>query len=156
MAQKYKVFINNKLNIIVDNWQEFCDDYKIIYASGGLVYNNTKLLMIFRNGKWDLPKGKKEKNETDEQCAIREVIEECGIDNLVLKKYIKKTYHTYMEKGKKILKITSWFLMYSDYDGDLTPQRSEGIQDVCWVKKSQISKNLKNSYENIIDLVVNL
>ena len=112
--------------------------------------------MIFRNGKWDLPKGKKENNETDEQCAIREVIEECGIDNLVLKKYIKKTYHTYIKKGEKILKITSWFLMCSDYDGDLTPQRSEGIQDVCWVKKNQISKNLENSYENIIDLVVNL
>ena len=112
--------------------------------------------MILRNGIWDLPKGKKENNETDEQCAVREVKEECGVGNLVLKKFLKKTYHTYDLKGEKILKITSWFLMHSNYDGKLTPQLNEGIEHVCWVNKKQMSKNLKNSFNNIIDLLLNL
>jgi len=112
--------------------------------------------MILRNGKWDLPKGKKENNETEEQCAVREVMEECGVENLVLKKYLKKTYHTYDLKGQKILKITSWFLMHSNYEGVLTPQLNEGIEHVCWVSKNQMSKNLKNSFNNIKDLLLNL
>ena len=156
MSQKYKVFINNKAKVISDSWQEFCDEHTIIYASGGVVYNNNKLLMIYRNGKCDLPKGKKENNETDEQCALREVKEECGVNDLVLKKFLKKTYHTYLLEDQKTLKVTSWFLMQSSYDGNLVPQKSEGITDVCWIKKSEIKKSLQNSYNNIIDLLLNL
>ena len=83
MSQKYKVFINNKAKVITDNWEEFCSKLTLIKAAGGLVYNQeNKLLMIFRNGKWDLPKGKLEEGESIENCAIREVEEECGISNL--------------------------------------------------------------------------
>ena len=81
--QKYKVYINNKCEIITDNWESFCSKYILIEAAGGLVYNSDKqILMIFRNGKWDLPKGKKEDKETIIQCALREVEEECGINDL--------------------------------------------------------------------------
>jgi hypothetical protein len=58
MQQKYKVFINNQPKIIDHNWNQFCENYKMIYASGGVVFNNDKLLMIFRNGFWDLAKRK--------------------------------------------------------------------------------------------------
>ena len=62
--QKYKVYINNNCKIITDNWDNFCADYTLIEASGGIVYNNaSQLLMIFRNDKWDLPKGKLEFGE---------------------------------------------------------------------------------------------
>ena len=64
MQQKYKVFINNQAKIIDHNWEEFCDNYKMIFASGGVVFNNEKLLMIYRNDFWDLPKGKIESNES--------------------------------------------------------------------------------------------
>ena len=43
-----------------------------------------KLLMIFRRGKWDLPKGKLDKGETFERCAVREIEEETGFRNLKL------------------------------------------------------------------------
>ena len=115
MAQKYKVFSNNKLNIINDNWSSFCKAYKIIYASGGVVLNdNNELLMIYRNGVWDLPKGKNENHESKECCALREVREECGINKLSVTKYLKETYHTYQFENEKFLKITSWFLMFSN------------------------------------------
>src|ERR1700751_599181 len=43
---------------------------KIIHAAGGLVQNeNKKLLMMYRNGKWDLPKGKLEKGESPEEAG---------------------------------------------------------------------------------------
>ena len=113
MQQKYKVFINNQPKIIYHNWEEFCDNYKMIFASGGVVLSNEKLLMIFRNGLWDLPKGKMELHETELECALREVEEECGIDNLRVIKFLKYTYHTYIENNQAILKKTSWYLMSS-------------------------------------------
>jgi len=153
MQQKYKVFINNKPKMILDNWEDFCSKYKVIYAAGGLVYNNDSLLMIFRNGKWDLPKGKKELNESDEFCAIREVQEECGVNDLTIIRFLQNSYHTYSISSKQILKITSWFLMNSNYQQKLIPQISEGISEVSWVKKDEISDKLKNSYNNIVDLL---
>ena len=154
MAQKYKVFCNNKLNIINDNWSSFCKAYKIIYASGGVVLNdNNELLMIYRNGVWDLPKGKNENNESNESCALREVKEECGINKLSVTKYLKETYHTYQFENEKILKITSWFLMFSNRFETLHPQKEEGISKVQWIKKKDLQKVLKNSYANIVDLL---
>ena len=94
MQQKYKVFINNQAKIIDHNWEGFCDNYKMIFASGGVIFNNEKLLMIYRNGFWDLPKGKMEPNESESECAVREVKEECGIDSLRVIKFLKCTYHT--------------------------------------------------------------
>ena len=128
----------------------------MIYASGGVVFNNEKLLMIFRNGFWDLPKGKIELNESELKCAVREVEEECGIERLAVVKFLKYTYHTYVEDDQPILKKTSWFLMSSDYKNKLTPQISEGITKVIWVSKNEISFKLDNSFENIKDLLNNI
>ena len=153
MKQKYKVFINNKPKLVVDNWDEFCSKYQIIYAAGGVVYNNESLLMIFRNGKWDLPKGKKEINETDENCAIREVSEECGVSDLKIIRFIKYSYHTYKINSTPILKITAWFLMSSNYNQILIPQKSEGISKVIWVNQDKIAEKLKNTYGNISDIL---
>ena len=156
MQQKYKVFINNQPKIIDHNWEDFCDNYKIIYASGGVVFNNDKLLMIFRNDFWDLPKGKIELNESELECAVREVEEECGIDKLCVINFLKYTYHTYVEDNQPILKKTSWYLMSSDFKKKLTPQKSEGISKVIWVSKNEISSKLNNSFENIKDLLNNI
>jgi len=156
MQQKYKVFINNQAKIIDHNWEGFCDNYKMIFASGGVVFNNEKLLMIYRNGFWDLPKGKIEPIESESECAVREVKEECGIDILRVIKFLKYTYHTYIENNQPILKKTSWYLMSSNSKNKLTPQISEGISKVMWVKKREISSKLDNSFENIKDLINNI
>ena len=77
----------------------------MIEAAGGLVYNSDKkALMIFRNGKWDLPKGKIELGELIEECAIREVEEECGIYDLQIENKLIDTYHTYVLNSIKVLK----------------------------------------------------
>ena len=154
MSQKYKVYINNEPKTITDNWKSFCADYSLIEAAGGLVYNSdNQLLMIFRNGKWDLPKGKLEIDENIKECAIREVEEECGISGLSIVNALKDTYHTYEINGKKILKRTFWFAMNSNYKGNLIPQAEEGIIKVIWVDKQDIAEKLENSFGNINELL---
>lgn len=122
----------------------------VVIAGGGLVYNDKKeILFIYRNNKWDLPKGKIEKKESIEDCALREVSEETGVQNLVLKSFITKTYHVFKRNGKLKLKETHWFEMYTDYAGKLKPQTKEGIDKVKWKDFQQSQKALTNSYENI-------
>ena len=153
MPQKYKVFINGRLKIITEYWEKFCSNYTLIKAAGGVVYNQKKeLLMIFRNGKWDLPKGKLETGENIEECAIREVQEECGIDNLQIISKLKDTYHTYELNVKDVLKRTCWFRMITNFQGDLSPQIKEGITKVEWVKQDEIAERLKNAYANLVEL----
>ena len=150
----YKVFINNKPKIITDDWENFCSRHIVIKAAGGLVYNDKdQLLMIYRNGKWDLPKGKLEKDEEIKKCAIREVEEECGISNIQIMEELKTTYHTYKLDNKNILKKTFWFKMKSEYQGNLLPQTEEGITQVCWVSKQEVPSKAKNSYGNIRELL---
>ena len=61
-------------------------------AGGGLVFNkNNEVLFIFRNGKWDLPKGGIEKGEEIEYTALREVEEETGVNKLVITDKLQKT-----------------------------------------------------------------
>ena len=126
----------------------------MIEAAGGLVFNKDgDILMIFRNGKWDLPKGKLEIGESIEECAIREVEEECGIVGLDIIEKLLETYHTYNMDGEEVLKKTYWYKMKTDYSAKLIPQLEEGITKVSWVDKDQISKKLKNSYGNISDVL---
>lgn len=128
--------------------------FKVIVAAGGLVINPKKeILMIFRLGKWDLPKGKVEMNELIEDSAVREVLEECGIDNLKIKQKLPSTYHTYYYQGKRALKVSHWYLMYSEINNKCIPQEEEGISEVRWVPLSEIDPLLENSYSSIKHLL---
>jgi 8-oxo-dGTP pyrophosphatase MutT (NUDIX family) len=119
-------------------------------AGGGLVYNKDgDVLFIFRNGKWDLPKGGIEKGEEIEDTATREVEEETGVTNLVVSHKLQKTYHVFKRNGKYKLKVTHWFEMRTDFVGTPQPQENEGIEKVAWLNPEQIKEALKNSYENI-------
>lgn len=119
-------------------------------AAGGLVYNKKgEVLFIFRNGKWDLPKGGIEKGEKNKAAAIREVEEETGVTGLEIVRKIQKTYHIFKRNGRYKLKITHWFEMKSDFKGEFNPQAEEGIEQVAWLNPTQIKQALGNSYQNI-------
>jgi 8-oxo-dGTP pyrophosphatase MutT (NUDIX family) len=122
----------------------------VVKAGGGLVYNTKgEILFIFRNGKWDLPKGGTEKNETMEETAMREVEEETGVSGLSISKKLQKTYHVFKRNGRYKLKQTYWYEMQSNFDGIPEGQADEGIEKVEWIHPKDISKVLENSYENI-------
>jgi len=134
--------------------QWFKSMFTIIEAAGGLVLNEeNEYLFIFRKGRWDLPKGKIEKGESIEVAAIREVEEECGVNNLSIIKQLPDTYHIYSLKDKIILKPTYWFLMKTNYNGNLVPQIQEGITKVEWVTKERVDELLINAYESINEVM---
>ncbi len=119
-------------------------------AGGGLVYNKKgEVLFIFRNGKWDLPKGGKEKREKMKLTAMREVEEETGVNLLTITKKLQKTYHIFKRNGIYKLKITQWYEMKTDFEGIPVGQLEEGIEKVAWLNPEQIQEAMKNSYENI-------
>ncbi|MFK7748355.1 MAG: NUDIX hydrolase [Kordia sp.] len=122
----------------------------LVEAAGGLVKNDTQeTLFIFRNGKWDLPKGKTEKGENIEETAIREVEEETGVTGLKITEFLMQTYHVFKRNGEYRLKLTHWYLMETDYDGELLPQIEEDIMKVEWKNDADTKLALLNSYENI-------
>jgi len=132
------------------SWVKFQSYFKSQKAAGGKVLNaNNEVLFIYRFNKWDLPKGKLDKGESISECAIREVEEECGIKNLQIIQPLETTYHIYQEKGKTILKTTYWFLMHTDFVGELTPQSEEGIEQVEFKNEAEVKLALENTYENI-------
>ena len=119
-------------------------------AGGGFVYNKKgEVLFIFRNGKWDLPKGGIEKGEDIEATAMREVEEETGVSGLKIVKKLTKTYHVFKRNGRYKLKQTYWFEMKTNFEGTPEGQIEEGIEKVAWIKPSEIESILENSYENI-------
>ena len=125
-----------------------------VIAGGGKVYNaNGDILFIYRNDKWDLPKGKSEGKETIDKTAIREVEEETGVTGLEITKPLETTYHIFKRNGRYKIKITYWFEMTSTFKGNLWPQENEGITKVEWLNEAQVQEALKNSYANIKLLV---
>lgn len=136
--------------------KELIDQFNLVKAGGGLVKNNAgEYLLIFRNKKWDLPKGKLEKRETFKVAAKREVEEECGIKGLKIVSPLHESYHIYSLQGKLNIKQTHWFEM--SYSGTKTtiPQQKEGIEKAVWLKKSQITRLKKNMYPSIVDILGN-
>ncbi len=136
-------------------WSEtFLPAFKLIEAAGGVVFSKGKLLVIYRNGKWDLPKGKLDKLEPKEKAALREVQEECGITGHSITRELTPTFHIYKSPykdsfGQWILKKTHWYEM--QYSGNFqgNPQLEEDITEIQWLSKSEIEMVLLNTYESL-------
>lgn len=143
---------------VISDWKNFVSQFKIVEAAGGLVFNEqSELLVIFRNGKWDLPKGKLEKKESKRQAAIREVEEEtlAKIDSCK-NEIFKTTHHVYFHKQKWVLKPTYWYEMSVKGAQELTPQVEEGIEKVCWMSEGELeSKFSLNTFRSILYLLEN-
>jgi ADP-ribose pyrophosphatase YjhB (NUDIX family) len=192
MAQKYKVFIEEKViyftkeeitglpkyeGLEPENFQVlkeslvepeyqfispnpksslkyFFSNFKKIKAAGGIVKSGDKQLFIKRNGKWDIPKGKKEVGEKAQETAIREIQEECGLNGvLTIEQKLIKTYHCYFMFEQSVLKKTTWFVLNYEGSNDVEAQAEEGITEVVWLKKSQLLKVKKNTYSSVRDVL---
>jgi len=151
-TQVENVFVSgSNLQTMLD---EFSCMYRLIEASGGLVENSKgELLFIFRYGKWDLPKGKLEKNEKIKDAALREVSEETGITNIKLSNHIVDTYHTYKIGNELVLKKAHWFKMTYSGDQPLIPQQSEDITMAKWFPKNHLDEIISNTYDTIREVL---
>ncbi|WP_440999675.1 NUDIX hydrolase [Fodinibius sp. SL11] len=130
-----------------------------ITAAGGVVFKSKdnkgpSVLMIFRRGVWDLPKGKLEEGETIDECSVREVSEEVGVSvfpEIVFE--LPETYHEYEQRGVHYGKTTHWFAMEFSADPELafTPQTEEDIEKVSWIPLQKAQKLV--GYENLSEVL---
>ena len=132
-------------------WALFYEIFKVIEAAGGIVRQRSsgKYLFIYRNDKWDLPKGRIEEDEAVRTAAMREVEEETGVTDLAITAALPTTLHLFHRNGKYRLKKTYWYAMETDFDEALIPQEEEGIQKVEWVAKEEVPNLYSNIYANI-------
>lgn len=143
----------------VQFFQLFRSVFHEVPAAGGVVKSEDRLLFIFRNGKWDLPKGKIDKGENPPKAALREVSEECGISGQRIEKQLPSTFHVYQSpyfntKGQWIFKETFWYEMVYKGTDEITPQLEEGITDVKWFRKNELDKVLENTYKNLKQIIL--
>ena len=125
-----------------------------VTAAGGWVENSFgEVLWIHRLSQWDLPKGKLESGEAIDECAVREVEEECGIDGITLGPKLCETLHSYEMKGVAYVKTTHWFRMKVDGRPELTPQTEEGIEDVRWMAEAEWREAAKETYATIQEVM---
>lgn len=141
-----------------EDFAHFLQHFSVVEAAGGIVYapfpdGMDKYLYIFRNGMWDLPKGKKEKGESDQENALREVEEETGLKDLVIERYLDHTYHFMpMKEGGFPIKQTAWFLMRIPAPQQAVPQTEEGIEKVEWLSLAEIKQRLSLMFASVATL----
>jgi 8-oxo-(d)GTP phosphatase len=146
--------LGNDFNELSENFKSY---FKYLQAAGGLVSNaNNEFLLIRRFGIWDLPKGKLEKNEKMETCALREVTEETGVQGLRSVNRLPSTYHIYSHNNKYILKETNWFRLKTEFAGKLKPQFNEDITEAKWMNRDESIQALSTSYRSIRDILLPL
>ena len=102
---------------------------------------------------WGNPGGRVEWGEKLAEACVREVKEECGVDDVHISRPLQDSYHIFTKDDQQILKHTNWFEMTSNHNGELKGDEKEGITEVSWIKNDQLEEILSNSYPSIRDLI---
>ena len=137
-----------------ETFELFRSFFTPVQTGGGLIENEKgQFLFIFRRKKWDLPKGKLDAGETIEQCALREVREETGLSQVTIGGFLLHTWHSYSERGRRILKQGSWYHMQASSTEKLVPQTEEDIEEITWLPKAEWAFVLQNTFQSIRDVL---
>jgi len=96
--------------------------------------NKTEILLIrhVNGGHWAFPKGHVEKGETEEQTALREILEETGVAVAIDNRY--RQIVSYSPK-KDVVKDVVYFVAHAPADSSAVRQESE-ISRIKWVDVS--------------------
>lgn len=145
------IFQNEKIDELL---QAFKSHLFLIQAAGGVVFTpQQEILLIFRRGKWDLPKGKLDEGESLETCALREIEEETGLQTIEIIQPLTITYHTYYERDNHILKESHWYLVRCETPQPLRPQIEEDIEQCLWVHVDELPSYFPNMHTSLIDVM---
>lgn len=146
LKKVHSIFISSRNKRDLLNYLK--SKFTVIEAAGGVVEKQGHILMIYRKGRWDMPKGKLDEGESVLRCARREVEEETGVQVRVDKKIVA-VWHTYISNKKYIMKKTHWYAMTCKSDQNMAPQKDEGIKKVEWMSMDQVRSALHDSYRSI-------
>jgi mutator protein MutT len=109
-----------------------------IEVSAGLIFRSGKLLITQRRadahlgGLWEFPGGKREPNETIEQCLARELKEELGI-RIVVGELFEQVTHAYPEKT-----VALQFFLCRIEQGEPQPL---GCAAVKWIHLTELAQH---------------
>ena len=107
------------------------------HSSGGAVISIRNgvphVALIATRGKtrWGLPKGAVSEGETSEAAALREVLEETGLEARIVKPL--DTIEYFFRAGDTLIQKRVDFYLMEYVSGELQPQLSE-VDDVEWVE----------------------
>jgi 8-oxo-dGTP pyrophosphatase MutT (NUDIX family) len=153
-ARKCKTLIVYRKKNVDKLFKSFISRFKLTRAAGGAVISKKdEVLMIFRHGRWDLPKGKKDGGEKNRETALREVMEETGMKQLDTLEKLTVTYHFYRRNKRLIIKKTHWFLMKAKRNQDMIPATLEGIEKVKWVPFEKARKKSNKTFRSITEVL---
>jgi 8-oxo-dGTP diphosphatase len=119
-------------------------------SAGGVVYrmsNGTPLFLLICDsyGNWGFPKGHLEEGERADAAALREVLEETGLESATVAGPIAKIDWWFRLHGDLIHKNCEYFLMETGVAAT-KPQESEGISACRWATIDEA--NTLISYKN--------
>ena len=106
-----------------------------IDVAAALIFRDGKILITQRHvdshlgGLWEFPGGKRERNETFEQCLVREIHEELGVE-ISTNKLFEEIVHAYPDKTVR-LKFFSCRLVHGE------PQPL-GCAALKWIDESEL------------------
>lgn len=128
------------------------------HSSGGAVISQrdgaAHVALIATRGKtrWGLPKGAVSEGETSEQAALREVLEETGLEARIVKPL--DTIEYYFRVGDTLIRKRVDFYLMEYVGGVLTPQLSE-VDDVKWFELSEaIQRASFDSERKLLELAL--
>lgn len=118
----------------------------VVRAAGGIVARDGEVVLVHRPAydDWTFPKGKAEENETDEDCALREVHEETGLrcrlgDELHSTEYVDS-------RGRP--KRVRWWRMEPLTDDGFAP--NDEIDEVRWVAPAEAAQLLTYGRDHVL------
>ncbi len=138
-------FVSKQPQVQFDAFRKYFTE---VPAAGGIIRKGDKFLLMKRRGFWDLPKGKIDPGETEEDAAVREVKEECGVVVRILR-YITTSWHIYTANGQLMLKPTTWFEMICLDDSTMQPETREQITELRWETHNKARLMLRNSFASL-------
>jgi 8-oxo-dGTP pyrophosphatase MutT (NUDIX family) len=153
-ANVLKIFETTNSIIVCDEAIEavkerFFGEFKYVLAAGGVVHNERgESLMIYRNNRWDLPKGHVDGEESDEECAVREIAEETGVEGAKIVRFLCNTLHSFDVYGVWEIKRTAWYELEAGTT-ETKPQAEEGISCAKWCSEEEVAEILKATYPTI-------
>lgn len=134
-------------------FKSFFESHKKIEAAGGIVKRKEKYLVIKRKGLWDIPKGRIDKGESAEHACVREIMEECGIEEQKIVGKLTETYHTMKWNGQPALKHTQWYMLTYNGPKETRPEVKEEITEAKWMTREKMMSIRKKTFGSINEVL---
>jgi 8-oxo-dGTP diphosphatase len=125
------------------------DALRVVRAAGGIVVRDGRVLLVHRPkyDDWTLPKGKAEAGESDQDCALREVQEETGLECELGRELGTTEYIDSRGRPKRV----RWWLM-RPLGGEFVPDRE--VDEIRWLDVEEARQQL--SYDRDAELLERL